>query len=586
MLRTQRGQAALRLRASRHATIIASQVEQRAAAIAASAHQTCGAIDARPHPLATLMTLQPSPSTIIDTAYLLRALSPQERTEVGRFFVEERVAGGEVILEAGQPGVGLCLIASGAVRVMGPPRKARRSMLLGEGDHLGEAALVRRAEPFTAIAETPLTLLRLPTAHSASLLTRAAHLRPSVLLALASRRLALSQDWEWLGAQEAIHLATRRSKTVLALSLILPSAIAVLSLGALAMMLLWRDAPGLLPLPLAGLGVALLSGGWVVWDWLNDLFLATNQRLIVIERLPLIYEDRTEAPLRTLLSVEVDSSAIKHWLGFGSVVARTFTRPVILPDVPDPYRLAQWIEALGDQLRARQERMQRAEIESAIGQRLDPSRSESEAAETGTSGAKGLGMRVEMGDRIIYRKDAYFLVNDLAMPLAVLVMGGVLLVLQASGSLSFAGWIPWLVAGALLAAGLGWGAYEVIDWANDLYMVTPDQIIALHRTPLGREDRRAASLGNILSLEYDRPGLMARLMNFGNVIVTVGNVSFVFDRVHDPVGVQEDIYRRMEAHRARREQEDRQSRGEEIAEWLDAYHHVTQKKPNPTGGRE
>ena len=536
------------------------------------------------------MMLQPSPSTLIDTAYLLRALSPQERTEVGRFFVEEHVAGGEIILEAGQPGVGLCLIASGAVRLMGPPRKARRSMLLGEGDHLGEAALVRQAEPFTAVAESPVTLLRLPTVHSASLLARAAYLRPSVRLALASRRLALSQDWEWRGAEEAIHLVTRRSKTVLALSLILPSAIAVLSLGALAMMLLWQDAPALLPLPLAGLGVALLSGGWAVWDWLNDLFLATNQRLIVIERLPLIYEDRTEAPLRTLLSVEVDSSAIKHWLGFGSVVARTFTRPVILPDVPEPYRLAQWIEALGDQLRARQERMQRAEIESAIGQRLDPSLSESEtagqAAAAGKSGAKGLGMRVEVGDRIIYRKDAYFLVNDLAMPLAVLVVGGVLLVLQASGSLPFAGWIPWLVAGALLVAGLGWGAYEVIDWANDLYMVTPDQIIALHRTPLGREDRRAASLGNILSLEYDRPGLMARLINFGNVVVTVGNVSFVFDRVHDPVGVQEDIYRRMEAHRARREQKDRQTRGEEIVEWLDAYHHVTQKKPNPPGGRE
>jgi hypothetical protein len=195
-------------------------------------------------------------------------------------------------------------------------------------------------------------------------------------------------------------------------------------------------------------------------------------------------------------------------------------------------------------------------------------------------------VRVEEGDRIIYRKDAYFLINDLAMPLAVLVMGIVLLVLQASGSLPFAGWIPWLVAAALLLAGLGWGGYEVVDWANDLYMVTPDQIIALHRTPLGREDRRAASLGNILSLEYDRPGLVARLLNFGNVIITVGNVSFVFDRVHDPVGVQEDIYRRMEAHRTRHDLKDRQSRGEEIAEWLDAYHHVTQKKPNPTGGRE
>lgn len=537
------------------------------------------------------MTTTEIPATsLVDTAYVLRALSPQERAEVGRFFVEEPVAAGELILEAGQPGVGLCLIASGSVRLLGTARKSPRSMLLGEGDHLGEAALLRQAEPYTARAETPVTLLRLPTAHSASLLARASHLRPSVLIAMASRRLALNQNWEWLGAQEAIHLATRRAGIVLVLSLILPALIAALSLAALSMMLFWEESPALLPLPLVGLAVALVSGGWAVWDWANDIFLATNQRLVVIERLPLIYEDRKEAPLRTLLSVEVDSSALKHWLGFGSVVARTFTRPVVLPDVPQPYRLAQSIEALCDQLHARQERTQRADIESAIGQRLDPARAGSEVAgpssEALQPSSKRLGVRVEEGDRIIYRKDAYFLINDLTMPLAVLVMGIVLLVLQASGSLPFAGWIPWLVAAALLLAGLGWGGYEVVDWANDLYMVTPDQIIALHRTPLGREDRRAASLGNILSLEYDRPGLVARLLNFGNVIITVGNVSFVFDRVHDPVGVQEDIYRRMEAHRTRRDLKDRQSRGEEIAEWLDAYHHVTQKKPNPTGGRE
>jgi CRP-like cAMP-binding protein len=418
-------------------------------------------------------------ASLVDTAYILRALSVQERAEVCRYFVEERVGPGEVILEAGQPGVGLCLIAAGSVRLQAPSGKTSRSMLIGEGDHLGEAALLRQVEPLTARAETPVTLLRLPTAHSASLLTRAAHLRPSVLVAMASRRLALSQDWEWLGAQEAIHLATRRSKTLLALALILPAIIAALSLVALGMMLMWEESRTLLPLPLVGLAVALGSGAWAIWDWANDLFLATNRRLVVIERLPLIYEDRKEAPLHTLLSVEVDSAAIKRWLGYGSVVARTFTRPVILPDVPQPYRLAQMIEALCDQMHAHQDRMQRAQIETAIDRRLDPARSEAEAAPdvaATASGGKGLGVRVEVGDRIIYRKDAYFLVNDLAMPMAVLVLGVVLLVLQTSGSLPFASWVPWLVSAALLVAGLGWGAYEMVDWANDLFMVTPDQV--------------------------------------------------------------------------------------------------------------
>ena len=165
----------------------------------------------------------------------------------------------------------------------------------------------------------------------------------------------------------------------------------------------------------------------------------------------------------------------------------------------------------------------------------------------------------------------------------VILFGAALLVLAGARLLPEGSWVPWVGGAALVAAGLGWGVYAYVDWANDLYMVTPDQIIALHRTPLGREDHRAASLDNILSLEYDRPGPMARLLNFGNVVVTVGNLAFTFDRVHDPVGVQEDIYRRMEAHRAQRDQTDRARRSEEIAEWLEAYHHVVGSEDGDPG---
>jgi len=53
-----------------------------------------------------------------------------------------------------------------------------------------------------------------------------------------------------------------------------------------------------------------------------------------------------------------------------------------------------------------------------------------------------------------------------------------------------------------------------------------------------------APLANILSLKYDRPGLIGYLLNFGSVIATVGGQEFRFDGVFDPVGGRDTIMSR------------------------------------------
>jgi hypothetical protein len=37
-----------------------------------------------------------------------------------------------------------------------------------------------------------------------------------------------------------------------------------------------------------------------------------------------------------------------------------------------------------------------------------------------------------------------------------------------------------------------WWFYEYVDWINDIYILTPDQIMDIYRTPLGREDKKTA----------------------------------------------------------------------------------------------
>ena len=123
----------------------------------------------------------------------------------------------------------------------------------------------------------------------------------------------------------------------------------------------------------------------------------------------------------------------------------------------------------------------------------------------------------------------------------------------------------------------GWWLYQFEDWKNDLYLITNDQIVDLYRKPLGSEERRSAPLGNVLSLKYERPGALGMLLNYGHVIAKVGPEELRFEGVFDPVGVQNDIYRRMEAVKARKEAAEAARQREELARWMAAYHEVAQE---------
>jgi len=123
----------------------------------------------------------------------------------------------------------------------------------------------------------------------------------------------------------------------------------------------------------------------------------------------------------------------------------------------------------------------------------------------------------------------------------------------------------------------GWWLYQFEDWKNDLYLITNDQIVDLYRKPLGSEERRSAPLGNVLSLKYERPGALGLLLNYGSVVAKVGADELRFEGVFDPVGVQNDIYRRMEAVKARKEASEAARQREELSRWMAAYHEVAQE---------
>jgi hypothetical protein len=195
-------------------------------------------------------------------------------------------------------------------------------------------------------------------------------------------------------------------------------------------------------------------------------------------------------------------------------------------------------------------------------------------------------VRFEDGDVITYRKHWAVLIREIAPPSVLF-----LLVAGLIGA-RVVGWITPLDLGTFaLLAGLSliplglWWLYRYVDWANDIYQVSPEQIVDIYKKPLGREVRKVAPLENILGTEVDRKGLVGILLNYGDVIANVGTAQFTFEGIYDPVSVQQDLIHAQETFIQRQKETARRARRDEMVELLDIYHDEYAQRSSRRAGR-
>jgi hypothetical protein len=170
---------------------------------------------------------------------------------------------------------------------------------------------------------------------------------------------------------------------------------------------------------------------------------------------------------------------------------------------------------------------------------------------------------------------------------AVLLLAGVI-------GARLVGLIEFLTLGAFLLIACGglvafalWWLYRYLDWANDLYQITPSQIVDVYKKPLAREERKVAPLENILGTEVDRKGIFGILLNYGDVIANVGIEQFTFHGVYDPLSVQQDIVHAQEAFIQHTQERERQQRQDEMIELINIYHdEYASRKKHGSGKQE
>jgi len=503
---------------------------------------------------------------------------------------------GEAILAPAQAARGLYFIATGRVEVWIPE---------GPDGH----RVLARLEPGDTFAEENLqdSPRRAPGARAAEATVAYRWSRPSLRLFLKehpaagdgltlpiqTRRLALSPSFPWLAPDETLHGASRKHLALLVRGLIVPSAIALA--GALWAAYSLMQGGGLT----AALGTALLVLGaaYFVWqwaDWRNDYYLVTDRRVVWLEKVIGLYDSRQESPLSMILSVSLDSSLESRLLGYADVVIRSYTGSLVFRHTAHAAAMAALIEELRRRHEATSEQTDRLVITAALRQRLDgeaaptsaPTRLQAEPERT----LDGVGLdhwtlqvRFEVKGVITYRKHWAVLIQAMLLPGFIFAasLGLALAGLAGLGPSTLSDAALAALAAAAVAAGI-WGLYEYADWANDLYQITPTHIVDLHKKPLGREVRKLAPLENILGTEVDRHGPIGLILNFGNVIATVGTSQFLFEGILNPSAVQQDVVRAQEALVERKRSGERKRRQAEMVEWLTAYHDQV-APPRPQG---
>jgi hypothetical protein len=268
---------------------------------------------------------------------------------------------------------------------------------------------------------------------------------------------------------------------------------------------------------------------------------------------------------------------------------------VVFKDTDNPQALAAVVEQYWRRLQEREEEADRDALQELLTNRLAPEsveeqtveqrleeESEDEGQEEIPDGMRGLNFRIRFEDKgiITYRKHWAVLLGEIGLPSGLIMLaigvlgarlGGLLEFMTLSSAITYS-----LLALIPLAA---WWVYRYVDWANDIYQITHDQIVDIYKKPLARETRKVAPLENILGTEVDRKGLVGVILNYGDVIANVGTTQFSFEGVFDPIGVQQDIVHAQEAFLQRSKEKERRQRRNEMIELIDIYHGQYTSRP-------
>lgn len=481
------------------------------------------------------------------------------------------------------------------------------------GDHFEEEALLNhksRSAQVTAREDT--TTLSLSREKFLELIKKIPILKLNFEVTIASRNLTEQKRFNWLEPEEVIYFLARKHQVLLwqalttpVISMVIPVALLVLvSLGQVALSAFVSKVALIVALVVFVIIVGVIIWRWI--DWGNDYYIVTSQRVIWLEKVVGLYDSRQEAPLSTVLSVGVQTDQFGRWMDYGDVIIRTFVGKIVFRHVGHPNQAGAIVEEYWSRAKARTRKTDMDTMQQTIRQKLGLPAEQVVTTENANAlitqspykpSALALAfsnifkLRYEVGSIITYRKHWIVLVENVWQPTALFLTGLAVVLWRA---------IDWIMhpastledrpiialVGVVLIPIILWWLYQYVDWSNDFYQVTEDQILDINKKPLGREERKAAPLDNILTTASQRIGILQVMWNYGDVLITVGGAQLVFEDVMDPSSVQQDLDRRRLAQQTRKKQMEAAAERERVADWFVTYHRSVDEMRKEREGKQ
>jgi uncharacterized membrane protein YdbT with pleckstrin-like domain len=554
-----------------------------------------------------LMNSDPSRVTaLLKSIHLFSMLNEERLFELTRVLTEFNLAENEILYQEGDHSDSFFLIFDGRIQMtQGEGEDIKVIATWIAGDYFGEESFFSHKNRTTTItAVTDCILFRVDYKRFSTLLARAPDLKENLIAVIASRRLVRLKTWKWLAPDEVVYMVVRKHPYFLILYLLPPAFVLISSLTVFLFLVFDFSQNLTTTFGFYASGIvaaaAMLWGLWNFYDWANDYCFITNQRIIWLEVTLGIFQSRKEAPLKTLLSVQTTRSLLGRILGFGDVIVRTYTGIVPLARVNYPDQIAKMVEEYWKRVRFSPQKEAAIQMERSIRQKLKPASPAEEMEHKDSEGEKledtsripwwrkiadQFRLRYEEGQVITYRKHWLLLFRSSWKQLLFLLGFGYFFFSRISymNSIQHMDLLSLALLAGTIVSFFFW-LYRFVDWHNDIYQVSLDQIIDIERKPLQTENRKTAPLENILSIEYERQNIIQMIFRFGSVLIKVGETTFNFDHVFNPGDVQQEIFHRKVILEKRLEQEKIDAERDRLSTWIATYHQTSGGQPlaNPS----
>ncbi len=522
---------------------------------------------------------------LLKRTYIFFTLGEGMLQEIAESFTPLFFPDGGPVYDVGDDADMFYLVYRGKVAIT--PRNARRpNAWLVRGDFFGHEAIVkRRFRRQQVVAERGTILLTLPAKQFLHLYQGSLHIKKCIQQRIRSEELQRRLQFNWLHKEETVYLLETKHIFFLWQRLVGPF---VALFGAVLLALLYLVTDSVIPLifGIAGFVAALLWGVWEWIDWSNDYYIITDRRIVWIEKVLFLYDSRVESPFEMIKNADANTDLIGRMFNFGNVTIKTYTTKIRFEHIPSPNQVSALLQDMMTRSAEAQKKHEEETMTEAIKRELGlietprPKPKEEQPVPVPERLSMPLlvlsslfQLRTVHGDAIVYRKHWFVLLREARNPtltllfLLALFIANLLLNASPGGLVTYS-----VILGVGILATIAWWIWEYVDWRNDRFELTPEQIVDVDKVPLGDENRKTAKLEDILSIEYQREGISGLIFNFGTVYIRVGTETFTFDHVANPSAVQQEIEQyRQERIRLNLENQVKGERAR-MAKWMAIYH--------------